>query len=91
MNKAVHLFISGKVQGVWYRDTACKEAKRLSLTGWVKNLPDGRVESYAEGDSTALDEFVSWCKKGPELSNVDEVFSEFLEAKGEFSDFTLQA
>lgn len=69
----VHLYISGRVQGVYYRRNAMLEARRLGLTGWVKNLPDRRVEAVAEGEEEGVEEFVRWCWKGPPLAIVREV------------------
>lgn len=65
--------VTGKVQGVFFRATARENARRLGLTGWVKNLHDGRVEIMACGDRTALERFVTWLHQGSPLSSVDEV------------------
>ena len=59
------LHISGRVQGVWYRDSCRTEAERLGLTGSVRNLPDGRVEVVAEGEPTAVAALEAWCATGP--------------------------
>ena len=69
----VHLKISGRVQGVFFRANTQKEAARLKLKGWVRNLPDGGVEAVAEGPPESLDAFVAWCRRGPELARVDDV------------------
>lgn len=66
----VHLHISGRVQGVSYRRFTVREARSLGLTGWVRNLPDRRVELVAEGDEASLEELVSRCWKGPSLAIV---------------------
>lgn len=66
----IHLHISGRVQGVSYRRFAVREARSLGLTGWVRNLPDRRVELVAEGQESALEELVSRCWEGPPLSIV---------------------
>ncbi len=71
--KRVHALISGRVQGVWYRASTRDEATRLGLTGWVKNLPDGRVELVAEGTAQAVDALIQWCHQGPPYAGVDEV------------------
>lgn len=63
-----HVFVSGKVQGVFYRDTTKKEADRRGLRGWVRNLRDGRVEAVFEGDAAAVDAMVAWCRVGSPLS-----------------------
>lgn len=69
----VHLFISGRVQGVFYRSNAMQEAMRLGLTGWVRNLPDRRVEAVAEGDEERVEDFIRWCRRGPPLAIVRDV------------------
>jgi acylphosphatase len=61
----VHLVASGRVQGVFYRQSTVDAARRLDLRGWVRNLPDGRVEAEAEGERTALESLVEWCRRGP--------------------------
>ncbi|ANE52708.1 acylphosphatase [Flavisolibacter tropicus] len=69
----VYLLIKGKVQGVFYRATAKEEADQLQLTGWIKNTEEGHVEAVASGSQYALDQFISWCKKGPRKAEVSEV------------------
>ncbi len=71
--KALHLWVSGKVQGVYFRASTAKKAQKLNLTGWVKNLEDSRVEIFAQGDEESLQEFVLWCHKGPVLAKVNEL------------------
>lgn len=68
-----HVWVSGQVQGVWFRDTCAEEAKRLGLSGWVRNLPDMRVEAVFEGDEHAVDTAVAWCKVGPPHAHVTGV------------------
>lgn len=68
----IHLFIKGKVQGVFYRATAKKIAQKLKLTGWIKNT-DGNVEAMVTGTQEQLNEFIKWCKQGPEIAKVDDV------------------
>lgn len=72
--KTIKLTISGKVQGVFYRASAKKEAEKFGLKGWVRNTDTGSVEIMVTGDDADLQKFVGWCKKGParsEVSNVD--------------------
>lgn len=71
--KRLHLFISGFVQGVGFRVFAKNEAKKLGISGWVKNLPDGRVEAVFEGKKEKVDEMVKWCYKGNPYSQVEKV------------------
>ena len=70
---AIHFIVSGKVQGVYYRQSAKKEADKLGITGWVRNNSDGTVEGVAVGEQVLLDEFITWCNKGPLLAHVKSV------------------
>jgi acylphosphatase len=65
-----HLWISGRVQGVWYRESMRLEAERLGITGWVKNLPDGRVEAVISGNPESLEAIIAWAWKGPPMAKV---------------------
>lgn len=69
----IHCFVSGKVQGVWYRASTKEKAESLGLTGWAKNLPDGRVEVFACGEEEKVAELYEWLKEGPRLANVAAV------------------
>ena len=75
----IHCFVSGKVQGVWFRASTQDKAKELGLTGWARNLADGRVEVIACGDREKIDELHEWLKLGPELAEVSEVMREEIE------------
>lgn len=66
----VHVLVSGKVQGVWFRESTRQEAERLGVAGWVRNLPDGRVEALFTGPPAAVDEIVDWCHRGPPAAQV---------------------
>ena len=77
-----HAFISGKVQGVGYRYSTMNEAKRLGLNGWVRNLPDSRVEAIFEGESEVVEEMIRWCHQGPIAAVVKDVQVEYSEAEG---------
>ena len=70
------------MQGVWFRETARRQAEALQLTGYARNEPDGTVTIEAEGDSQALETFVAWCHKGPALARVDRVEQTTGEVKG---------
>lgn len=85
----VHLLISGIVQGVNFRYYTRETAKRLNLTGWVRNLPDGRVEAVAEGDESAIEKFIEWCKHGPSSARVDNVEIKRERYTGEFKEFKI--
>ena len=78
-----HLWISGRVQGVGFRGHTERRARRLDLKGWVRNLPDGRVEVVAEGGRDAVEEFLAWCRRGPRHARVDSVREEWGTPHGE--------
>ena len=81
--------IRGRVQGVWFRGTTLETARRLGLTGWVKNRWDGAVEAVFEGPRAQVQQMVAWCHRGPRMARVDSVELEWKEATGEFSAFTV--
>lgn len=87
MKKRLHLIIEGLVQGVGFRQATVQTAKMLSLTGWVKNLPDGHVEAVAEGSEDKLQDFLKWAQQGPRGARVTEVHVRWLDALGEATDF----
>ena len=70
---ARHLFIRGLVQGVWYRDSMRREAETLGVAGWVRNVADGSVEAWVEGDPAAVDAIIAWARKGPPRAQVSAV------------------
>ena len=71
--ETVHLLISGKVQGVFFRDSAGKVAQNFNITGWIKNRQDDKVEAMISGDEKDVQAFINWCKSGPERAKVEEV------------------
>ena len=79
---AIHLFVRGRVQGVFYRASAQKMGKSLGLAGWVKNCHDGSVEIHAEGNKEKLEELVVWCRQGPPLASVSDVDLGWIEPEG---------
>ncbi|HCM36608.1 MAG TPA: acylphosphatase [Candidatus Wildermuthbacteria bacterium] len=85
----VHLFVYGRVQGVFFRAGAQKRARKLGLTGWAHNLIDGRVELVAEGEKGAAEQFVQWCREGTPLAKVDRVDVRQEKCTGEFEDFSI--
>lgn len=72
MNERVHVWVSGRVQGVFFRARARERAVQLGLAGWVRNLRDGRVEILAEGGAAEIARFLDWCRAGPPMARVDE-------------------
>ena len=71
--KRVHVYVSGQVQGVFFRVETAQRARALGLGGFVRNAPDGRVEAVFEGDAADVDAMVAWCRLGPPLAHVDEI------------------
>ncbi len=82
-----HLLISGLVQGVAFRYYTRREASRLGLTGWVRNLSDGKVEAVFEGEEGLVAEMVQWCRQGPPGASVSGVRTKYEPVTGEFSRF----
>jgi acylphosphatase len=73
MRLNVHVIISGRVQGVWFRANTKQKAEQLGLTGWVRNTSDGCVEAVFEGEEKTVKEMIQWCRKGPALAKVEKV------------------
>ncbi|KXB07521.1 acylphosphatase [candidate division MSBL1 archaeon SCGC-AAA382A20] len=90
MEKRAHVYVSGMVQGVLFRATTRKEAQKRRVTGWVKNLPDGRVEAVFEGDEEKVKEMINFCHKGSRAARVENVEVEWEEFQDEFSDFNIK-
>jgi acylphosphatase len=84
-----HVIVSGRVQGVFYRAGARDEARYLGLTGWVKNLPGGRVEAVFEGPKDKMGEMLRWCAEGPPGAEVTDVDAKWEEYKSEFRGFNI--
>jgi acylphosphatase len=82
--------ISGRVQGVFFRAKTRDQAQARGLTGWVRNLPDGRVAAVFEGDREKIDSMLDWCRKGPSYAAVDEVQTDWQPYQGEFQDFSVR-
>lgn len=82
-----HIWVSGKVQGVFFRAHTEDKANSLGLSGWVRNLPDGRVEILAQGQKDKVDELIKWCHKGPPYARVSNVKVEWEEPKQDFKGF----
>jgi acylphosphatase len=82
-----HIFLSGLVQGVFFRAYTREKARELGLTGWVQNLPDGRLEAVFEGDKEEIKKMVDWVKIGPPRAQVADLKVEFEDYKGKFNSF----
>ena len=88
--KRLRLLVSGRVQGVWFRESTRQEAERLGVTGWVRNLPDGRVEAVLEGETVAVQALAAWCRRGPERAQVETVEQVEERPTGSFPDFRVE-
>lgn len=86
----VHIFVSGRVQGVFFRENTRKRAKKLGITGWVRNIPDGRVEAVFEGEKSKVEELINRTKKGSLIARVDELKVMPEEYKEEFDNFEIK-
>jgi len=88
--KRAHVFVNGRVQGVFYRAHTRQAALKFQVSGWVRNLSDGRVEALFEGSQPAVAAMIDWCRRGPSHALVEHL--DFFEEPytGEFSDFTIR-
>jgi len=84
-----HVWVSGKVQGVFYRSATQETTARLGVNGWVRNLPDGRVEALFEGTKDAVAAAVNWCHQGSPAAQVREVQVEYGQPQG-LQDFEIR-
>jgi acylphosphatase len=85
-----HVFVSGRVQGVFFRSETQDEALRHNVTGWVRNLPDGRVEAVFEGENDRVDALIEFCKRGPPGAKVAKVDVVWKTYTGEFKTFSIR-
>jgi acylphosphatase len=90
MKERIHAFISGRVQGVCFRENVRRMAQGLDVKGWASNLADGRVEIIAEGEKSNIETLIEFMKIGPEGARVDKVDLKKEEYKGEFKDFAIK-
>jgi acylphosphatase len=86
---AVHAYFAGIVQGVYFRMNAQRQARKLGLLGWVRNLPDGRVEAWMEGTRLAVDGLVEFCRTSIPNAKVDKVEMEEMEPTGDYPTFEI--
>ncbi|RLC32703.1 acylphosphatase [Candidatus Woesebacteria bacterium] len=90
MSTRAHVFIQGRVQGVFYRVWVCTQAEGLGLTGWIKNLTDGRVEAVFEGPKDKVEEIISKCKIGPSVAGITHVDIKWEKAKKEYAGVEIE-
>jgi acylphosphatase len=88
--KRVHVYISGRVQGVFFRAETRRAANGFNITGWVRNMFDGSVEALFEGEDKNVDKMLEWCHIGPPAAKVKEVQAEEEPYTGEFRDFSVK-
>jgi len=89
MKTNVHVLISGRVQGVWFRASTKKKADELGIHGWVRNTSDGKVEAVFEGEKEKIDEMIKWCHIGPPLAHVEKVEVEKQIPTNAFKEFSI--
>jgi acylphosphatase len=87
--RQVHIIVTGRVQGVFFRDFTCRKAQSLILTGWVKNLVDNKVEIIAEGEKEKLNQLIESVKIGPVSAKVKDCQVDWGEFQGEFKGFEI--
>ena len=85
-----HLYISGVVQGVGFRYYTQREARQRGVSGWVRNLPDDRVEAVFEGDRSAVEHMIAWCREGPPSAQVENVQVTWEEPTGRQRSFDVR-
>jgi acylphosphatase len=90
MKTRVHVFVSGRVQGVFFRQKTKQQAESFGVTGWVRNLPDGRVEAVFEGEEETVKALVEYCHHGPSYARVTNIDASWEDYQGEFSDFKMR-
>ena len=89
-SKRIHAIVHGRVQGVFFRDYTQREAVQLGLNGWVRNLPDGTVETVFEGNAGQVDRMLSWLSTGSPMSRVSVVNSREEDISGERDGFMIR-
>ena len=90
MKTNVHVRISGRVQGVWFRANTKQKAEQLGVFGWVKNTPDGCVEAIFEGEEKSVKEMLEWCNRGPPLAKIENVEIETKNPTDAFDEFSIK-
>jgi len=85
----VHVYVTGKVQGVFFRQNVKRKAQSCDVCGWVRNLLDGRVEAVFEGEDVSVNDVVEYCHRGPSFAKVECVEVFFEDYVGDFLDFRI--
>ena len=87
--KRIHIFVEGRVQGVFFRHYTMETATAYNIKGWVRNLRDGRVEMVCEGSGEDIEKMIQWCRQGPPGSYVKKIDTAWEEYRGEFEYFEI--
>ena len=90
MKARAHVFVSGRVQGVFFRSETRSHAERSNVKGWVRNAPDGRVEAVFEGEKEEVEALIEFCKHGPSRARVTNVDVKWEDFKGDFDRFKIR-
>ena len=90
VNARAHVFVTGRVQGVFFRVETRHEAMKRNVAGWVRNTIDGRVEATFEGQKEAVEKMIDFCRKGPSGASVTDVTVQWQTYHGEFKDFKIR-
>ncbi|MFH0862215.1 MAG: acylphosphatase [Candidatus Altiarchaeota archaeon] len=90
MGSRAHVFVTGRVQGIFFRQRLCDIARSLCVSGWVRNLEDGRVEAVFEGDPESVKTAVKWCRKGPEGASVEDAVVDYAEKAEGIGGFNIR-
>jgi acylphosphatase len=85
-----HVLVSGRVQGVFFRQNTLERAKALGLKGWVRNTEDGKVEAVFEGEREKIEKILEWMRIGPPMAKVENSKIKWEDFKGEFEDFEIK-
>jgi acylphosphatase len=88
--RRVHVYISGRVQGVFFRAETQRAAINFKLTGWVRNMADGLVEAVFEGEDENVDKMIAWCRVGPSAARVENVAITEESYTSEFRNFSIK-
>ena len=85
MKNTKHIHLYGHVQGVFFRESMCRKAVELGVTGWVRNRSDGSIEAVIQGQDKPIEAFIAWARRGPEQAHVERM--EIVDTFGDYKDF----
>jgi acylphosphatase len=89
MKVRAHIIVTGRVQGVYFRGNTKREARKLNVNGWVRNLPEGKVEAIFEGEKEYVEKLIGIVREGPSHAKVTNLDVEWMDYTGEFTDFQI--